>query len=58
MLSCNQTSTEENNNAEGELKFQTNVTNFNNMIDAFADENHEQFMSVFADSLKWSGPEK
>lgn len=57
LFSCNQVSTEKNN-SEDQLKFETNVANFNSMIDAFADENHEQFMSVFADSLKWSGPDK
>ena len=58
LISCNPISKEKGVNSEKQKKFETNVTNFNSMIDAFADENHEKFMGAFADSLKWSGPDK
>ena len=58
LVSCNQTNTETKDNTENQKKFEANIANFNGMIDAFAAEDQEQFMSVFADSLKWCGPDK
>ena len=58
LLSCNQVDTEKKDTSENQKKFETYVANFNGMIDAFSVENHEQFMEAFADSLKWSGPDK
>ncbi|MGB2171899.1 MAG: nuclear transport factor 2 family protein [Flavobacteriaceae bacterium] len=58
LSSCAQTETNDEKKTENEATFQKNVAVFNDMIDAFAAENHEEFMQVFADSLKWSGPDK
>jgi hypothetical protein len=58
LLSCNQVSSEKDDNSENQKKFEANMAKFNGMIDAFAAEDHEQFMGAFADSLKWSGPDK
>ena len=38
--------------------FNKNVSIFNNAIDAFVNEDEVMFMNNFADSLKWSGPDK
>ena len=38
--------------------FNKNVSIFNNAIDAFVNEDELMFMNNFADSLKWSGPDK
>ncbi len=58
LISCNQVGSEKDDTSENQKQFEAHVANFNNMIDAFATENHEQFMGAFADSLKWSGPDK
>ena len=58
LSSCNQADVEIKDNTENQKKFETNVENFNSMIDAFAAEDQDRFMNIFADSLKWSGPDK
>ena len=58
LSSCNQADVDIKDNTENQKKFETNVENFNSMIDAFAAEDQDRFMNIFADSLKWSGPDK
>ena len=38
--------------------FKKNVSIFNSAIESFAKEDKVMFMNSFADSLKWSGPDK
>lgn len=43
---------------ENKAIFDKNVSTIKEMLNGFYEENPEKFMSVFADSLKWSGPDK
>ena len=45
-------------NTKNQELFDRNVASFNKAIDAFVAEDPEMFVSFFADSVKWCGPEK
>jgi len=53
MIAC----TKKDNTKNQEL-FDKNVESFNKANEAFAAEDAEMFVSYFADSVKWCGPEK
>jgi ketosteroid isomerase-like protein len=45
-------------NTENQQIFTNNINNFKKSLEAFAVEDVDSFMEIFADSLKWTGPDK
>ena len=57
LLSCNQPNESLNSSNKKEI-FNKNVLTIKEMLNGFYEEDSEKFMSVFADSVRWSGPDK
>jgi len=57
LLSCNQPNESSDLSKNKEI-FNKNVLTIKEMLNGFYEEDSEKFMSVFADSVRWSGPEK
>lgn len=57
VLSCNQPNESLDATNKKEI-FNKNVLTIKEMLNGFYEENSEKFMSVFADSVRWSGPDK
>ncbi|MGB0367325.1 MAG: nuclear transport factor 2 family protein [Flavobacteriaceae bacterium] len=56
IISCDQSSND--SNQKNKEIFDKNVSTIKYMLNGFYAEDSDKFMSVFADSLKWSGPDK
>ena len=58
VFSCNPSKQQNETAAKNQAVFDKNIATFNEMLKGFAEEDSNKFMAVFADSLKWSGPDK
>ena len=56
--SCNESKIVKVDDSLNKEIFNKNVSIFNSTMDAFVNEDKVMFMNNFADSLKWSGPDK
>ena len=56
--SCNESKIVKVDDSLDKEIFNKNVSIFNSTMDAFVNEDKVMFMNNFADSLKWSGPDK
>ena len=56
---CSNPEKQTNNNSMGQKIFNSNVSSFQTkFIMGFENEDHSLIMSLFADSVKWTGPDK
>lgn len=58
LLSCDQSQISDGIDQKKKDTFDRNVSTIKEMLNGFYEENSNKFMSVFADSVKWSGPDQ
>ena len=58
VVSCETGETVKDTSSENQLKFKENTERIKSMLRAMSAEESDKFSQYFADSLKWSGPDK
>ena len=57
-IGCDQNQKSSDTAEKNKMVFNKNVSTIKEMLNGFYEENSNKFMSVFADSVKWSGPDQ
>jgi hypothetical protein len=57
-IGCDESQKSDDTTEKNKMIFNKNVSTIKEMLNGFNEENPEKFMKVFADSVRWSGPDK